>query len=352
MSPAVTTSLGVALGLGAAAGQSLAYLFLRRFTTAVGGRRELLVMSFVIQGAVCLPLVPLLWPANLPPITQWAGPILAKACFFIFAQACLFTALRHTEASRVSPMMAVKIVIVALLTTTLLNDVILPMQWAAVALAVAGAFVLNYTGGAVPWRAGLAVLGACIGYSSSDFSIRLMLDAMEPVPRLRAAAFGLTVVYVLLGVMMLPLLRAFGSRRADAWRAAAPYALMWLGAMGFLYGSFATAGIVLGGIAQSMRGIISVGLGALLAAQGLVHLEQRVTRSVLWRRVAAAVLMSAAVALYAVSGASGEQHDATATGRRLVVKTSKVHGLTPSRERDEAVPPERQPLFVRRKPLE
>jgi len=324
MTPAAVNTLGVALGLGAATCQSLAYLFSRRFTTGVGGRRELLALSFVIQGAVCAPLVPMLWPSALPAMAQWIAPLLAKTGFFVIAQVCLFTALRHTEASRVAPMMALKIVIVAALTVLVLGDEITLVQWLAVVLAVAGAFVLNYTGGAVPQRAVLGVVGACAAYSGSDFSIRLMIDAMAPVPRLHAGMFGLVVAYTLLGLFTLPLLGRLGTKRIGAWhawRAAAPFALTWLGAMALLYGAFATAGIVLGGIAQSMRGVISVGLGALLSWQGLVHLEQRVTRGVLLRRLAAAVMMSLALALYAVSGVERAGKDAAdAAGNATAVQ--------------------------------
>ena len=299
----MTIFLGVLLGLGAATAQSLSYLFSRRFTSAQGGgRRRLLVLSLVMQGALCAPAVWLVWPAQLPPVSQWWRPVVGEGVFFMMAQVCLFTALRDTEASRVAPLLGLKIVIVALLTVVALGDAIAPLQWTGVVLAVVGAFVLNYTGGALPWRAVAAVLGACVGYSLSDFSIRLVIESMAPVPPVRAAVFGMTLVYVGLGVLMLPLLVRFGAREMTPWRDALPYAVAWLAGMALLHGCFALAGIVLGGIVQSTRGLISIGLGAVLAWYGLVHLEQRVTRGVFWRRLTAAALMSTAVALYVIGG--------------------------------------------------
>ena len=105
-------------------------------------------------------------------------------------------------------------------------------------------------------------------------------------------------MYVASGIMVMPLLPKFGSKSPIQWRRATPFALAWLVAMAFLFVCFAYAGVVLGGIVQSTRGLISIGLGAILAAQGLVHLESHVSRAIFWRRIAAAGLMMLAVGLF------------------------------------------------------
>ena len=60
------------------------------------------------------------------------------------------------------------------------------------------------------------------------------------------------------------------------------------------------AGPVLGNIAIAIatRGLWSIVLDVLLAAMGMVHLERRVQHHVLLRRVIAAIMMIAAIALY------------------------------------------------------
>ena len=75
------------------------------------------------------------------------------------------------------------------------------------------------------------------------------------------------------------------------------YAVTWLAAMAGLYNCFAFTGAVLGNVIQSTRGIMSVVVGAALAHLGWHELEQRVDRLTLLRRVAAAVLMTAAIAV-------------------------------------------------------
>jgi len=74
----------------------------------------------------------------------------------------------------------------------------------------------------------------------------------------------------------------------------------WLGAMLLLFGCFQVLNdVVWGNILQSTRGLISMVLGAAVAGAGMVHLEKKVARGIFWRRMAAALLMSAAIALYA-----------------------------------------------------
>jgi hypothetical protein len=59
-------------------------------------------------------------------------------------------------------------------------------------------------------------------------------------------------------------------------------------------------GVVFGNILQSTRGVMSVAIGAALAHLGWHDLEQRVDRSTLLRRLTAALLMTAAIALYVI----------------------------------------------------
>ena len=66
-----------------------------------------------------------------------------------------------------------------------------------------------------------------------------------------------------------------------------------------LFGCFQAVDVVFGNILQSTRGLISIVLGAGLAGAGMVHLEKKVSRGVFWRHMAAAMLMSAAIVLYA-----------------------------------------------------
>ena len=85
-------------------------------------------------------------------------------------------------------------------------------------------------------------------------------------------------------------------------RWAVPYAAVWFSGMAAFYACFALCGIVLGNIVQNTRGLLSIALGWFVARAGRTDLEERVSRAVLARRVAAALLLLAAVALYALGG--------------------------------------------------
>jgi hypothetical protein len=66
-----------------------------------------------------------------------------------------------------------------------------------------------------------------------------------------------------------------------------------------LFASFALVGVVYGGILQSTRTIMGVFLAAALTKFGLTHIEHMRNRAMFFRRLAAAVLMTLAVLLWA-----------------------------------------------------
>ena len=85
------------------------------------------------------------------------------------------------------------------------------------------------------------------------------------------------------------------------WLHAAPFAASWFIAMILLYACFAELNVVFGNVIQSTRGLISVVIGAHIAGLGMVHLEQAQGRKVLFRKLLAAVMMSAAISLFVLS---------------------------------------------------
>ncbi|MCE9613596.1 MAG: DMT family transporter [Lentisphaerae bacterium] len=298
--------LGIALGVGAAALQSLTYLQSRHVVgQAADGQLRLLVVAHAIQGAVSLALLPLLWPANMPDWTLYAGPIMVESLGYLAGQACLFAALRHTEASRVAPFLGLKVALLAVLTWLLRGRGLTPMQWTAVALAVSAAWLLHWTATTrTPAKAIFALLGACAGYAISDLYIGVAIERMAPVSPLHAALTACALSYAFCGLSVLPL---WGRVRHIGWsdvRRSSPYALTWLSGMGLLYTCFALAGVVLGNIVQSSRGLISILIAPWLARHAdWGHLETAHPPHAVARRAACALLMTAAVALYVLGRA-------------------------------------------------
>ena len=99
------------------------------------------------------------------------------------------------------------------------------------------------------------------------------------------------------------------------WRWAMPFAGAWMAGMFCLFGAFASIGVLYGGILQSTRGLITMGLGALIARAGMHHLEAHVARGVFLRRLLAATLMTGAVSLYILTAPADTPKKSNSTPR-------------------------------------
>jgi hypothetical protein len=85
------------------------------------------------------------------------------------------------------------------------------------------------------------------------------------------------------------------------WGDSVPFAASWLISMLFLYACFSEIGVVFGNILQSTRGIQSILMGTVVAHLGMISIETKVKTGILIQRVAAAVLMTTAIALFYLS---------------------------------------------------
>jgi hypothetical protein len=277
----------------------LSYLATRHFVAVrQGGSRLLLVLSHILMGVVSLAVLPWIWPADLPSWRLYAEPLFSVSIFYLMGQMALLVALRHAEPSRISPMLAFKIVLLAGMTVILTGVVISPLQWVAIALCLVGVVTLNYTGGANHPHAAIAVAMACLLYSLSDWNIVRLVNIASPHPDWRTFTWATLTCYVLCGLISAIFLPWYGSRKAKDWIDACPFAGTWLAAMLFLFACFGIEGVVYGNILQSTRGIISVLLGVILAAVGMLHLERAAGHGVFARRMIAAIFMLGAVVLY------------------------------------------------------
>lgn len=216
----------------------------------------------------------------------------------MLGQLAWLKALRFQDASSLVPLLGSKIIVLALLSRFIFKEYLSLSQWGAVFLAVAGILILNTAEGKFSAKGLLILSIAVFSYSLSDLSIIQQLDAIGRNNQY-TVFYAVALSYVLAGILVAPwLLRASASRSAFAWRAALPFALTWLASILALYACFSLIGAVFGNIVQSMRGLISIGLGVLLARSGFTHLEKSVGPTVILRRLAGALAMIAAIILY------------------------------------------------------
>ena len=175
--PGVTPlAFGIAAGLAAAFFSSVSYLVSRHHgTRRPGGSRRLLVLAHLLMGLGCVPVTWWLLPeasslAALRTATVWL-PCLISTVSYFGGQACLFYVLTRADASRLSPLLGLKIVAQAILLTVVMGQSLSPQQWLAVALCGGAAVVLQQGSSGVQ----LKVLGllsvSCFGFAIADLGI-------------------------------------------------------------------------------------------------------------------------------------------------------------------------------------
>lgn len=321
--------LGILLGLGSALGASLAYLCSRRYAVRAAAVEthqpawrpplRLLVTAHVWLGLACavaLPTLVVTTGLELARPLHAAGMSAGVAGFYLLGNVFLFASLRRTDASRIAPLLGLKVVILALCVELFAGEDFSAAQWLAVVLASGAAVMLGTSGSRLPVKTFGLVLGTCMGFVLSDLFIKQMIPAWLPAglaledadtqERITAAMTGMALAYVWCGgvaVAMLPVvLRGQDTRFTKALvrslPGGLPYAGAWFFSMVCLFSCFSLVGIVFGGILQSTRGLISIALGMGIAWLGHHHLESHTPWPVVVKRLVAAAAMTAAIALY------------------------------------------------------
>lgn len=291
--------IGIVFGLLAAFFQASSYIFSRLFVMNTKKPvLRLFTISHIIMGVISLVMLPFLLPEEMPgPGSYWRPLAQSSGCYLI-GQIILFRIMSRAEASRISPLLGIKIVILALITVFVLGESLSLQKWAAVFLCTAAAFLLNFTGGTLP--RGVIATGflLCIAYAVSDLGIADLIAAMGKVDH--PALLATCLCYMVCGIVALACLPSAGPGKVlENWRYSVSFSLLWFIAMICLFVCFGHVGPVFGNVLQSTRGIISVLTGTILAGMGYVMLEQEQPGHVVLRRAAAALLMCVAVWLFA-----------------------------------------------------
>lgn len=304
-----TLALGIAAGLVAALASAVSYLIARHHGNRVGGGSlRLLVVAHVLMGLLSLPLGWWLLPTAWPKRLVWLVPLAGSGLCYLAGQAAVFAVLKRVPASRLAPLLGLKLVMLATIVCLIPGGAIGGRQWLAVGLSVLAAWLLQRGGGLGPAAMGV-VLAACLSFAISDLSIVALIDGLqeatdaagEPLSRLHAGSLAMALTYIVcggaaaLGMMASPQL--WPQDRQDL-AAAVQYAGAWLGGMAALYACFGLVGAVFGNVLQATRGMMAIVIGAWLARAGWHDLEDHVDGATLLRRIAAAALMVAAILLY------------------------------------------------------
>lgn len=299
------TITGIMCGLVAALFMALAFVFSGRAVRQSPNLSSLglLARAHIMMGGLSLLGLYFLWvPEIVSEFQLWFPITYYGVIFYLMGQGCLFMAQRTVDPSRLVPLLGLKLVVLALINTLLLNsETYGVLQIVAIACTLFSAFLLNNAGRKIPLKSLFWVLLACCGYSLSDTCIKIQVS--------RIGEFGLgsltvqsllstCLSYTLSGIIGVLILPWLSRQPRQVWKLAAPFSITWMIGIVFLFACFEQIGTVNGNIVQSTRGIWAIVLGVLLARCGHTYLEEKTSWPVVMRRLFATLLLMLAIVLY------------------------------------------------------
>lgn len=262
---------------------------------------NLLLLSYIQMGIFSIAFLPFLWQDTL---LSWdiLPPLAGFAFFGLSGQLSFFLALRYAQSSQVTPLLALKILIIAGGSVLILHKNLSFLQWLSVTICFIAALTLNFSGVAIPVRALLYVLVTCCGYTCADICVTLLIRRLEALSMAFPALLTTCLAYGFAGIVcaLLAIKSAHDLRPIRPWKYALYFSIPYFLADICIFATFKLVGPVLANILMSTRGIMSILLANIIARNNMTYLEQRTTPAVTMRRLLAAALFTLAIALYVI----------------------------------------------------
>ena len=275
--------------------------FIRKHNSSL----ELLIFSQLFMGAVSLLLLPFFIPApDGGARLKFLLFLLVWMAAFSAAQGSFFYAQKYIESSRISSLLGLKILVLALMWMLFYGKTLNLWQSIGIVLSVIAAVGMNWSGGhfALKGVAGVAVTIIC--FCLTDFAGFEMVYAVGTDNIVKSGITVALFAYALLGIVTLPfLIKVRWSRQKQL--DAIPFALFWLPSQFTVLICFGLLDPVFGNVIQASRGVISVFLGMLACRIGLNVMECRISKKLWIRRILAALLMVGGIACFSFGRISG-----------------------------------------------
>jgi len=243
----------------------------------------------------------LFFPGNWLPVEQWYQPVIV-ALFFLAGQVLTLFSLQKGDVSVATPVLGVKIILVALLTALLLKLDLSWQLWLAAFLSTLGIILLNRRGGVASSRArtGMTVISsasAACCYALFDVLVQKWspawgIGAFLPVMMGMVGLFSLPVSFL----FPVPLSRLPGVARKWLFCGGLLFALQSLLLVSSIghFGQATTSNVI-----YSSRGLLSV-VAVSMIGHWFHNAEQKLEPKVLRARFIGAGFMFAAIVLVLV----------------------------------------------------
>ena len=281
--------------------QSFSYISSAAFMKRYNSSFSLMIYSQVAMGIVSIPVSIIFFPRGLfNDIPLLCAFMLLWIIVTCAGQYFFFATQKHIESSRLSSLLGLKIVVLAILTTCFGVNKISWMQLAAIILATIGAVSMN--GGKstrpVTLKACGFLMSTVITYCLADLVETKLLN-MSRTGNIWCDGLGVCATcYMILGFTMIPLFKKW-KFSLERLKYGAPYGILYFFSQVALFVSFGLIGPVFANVIQSSRGMISVGVGILLCQIGMSNLDVKGDKMLWIRRMICAIIMTAAIILYA-----------------------------------------------------
>ena len=254
--------MGLMLGLFGAACQAANYSFTKECQEKAGlrGIRLLLCSHAFMSAATVIPFI------AFAHYRAFDSGVAIRLCLIVapyfLGQYFTNAAIAASDSSVVSPLLTVKIPILAVITTVFLGDSFTAKQLAAAVLIVLiGIRFSTISGRISPKPLALTALGA-LSYCVSDLSMANLMryfGAMGYGSRAQQVFMGITFEYIACGLvaaLLAPLAHVKITLRSTAatWKMGSAWLLSMVG----IVGCFNLDGVVAGNIVQSLRAVIGV----------------------------------------------------------------------------------------------
>lgn len=281
--------------------QSMSYVSSAAFNNRYNSSFKLLIYSQFAMGVVSVPLAMIFFPAGLleTPLKSlvWILLWLAITCA---GQYFFFATQKEIESSRLSSLLGLKIVVLALITSVIAGALPSIQKIVAIILATAGAVGMN--GGkssrAVTVKAVVLLLSTVVTYSVADLVETNLLN-MSRSGNIWCDGLGVCAFcYMFLGLLMVPILKKI-KFSTEEFKYASPYGVLYFFSQVALFVSFGLVGPVFANVVQSSRGMISVGVGILLCHCGFSSLDAKGDKKLWIRRFICSCIMTAAIIIFA-----------------------------------------------------